>query len=502
MTTAHTLTAVELRRELGRVRRTHSDRTVWQVAQDAYVVLFTVVLLGSMAISALVDVAGQVTSCAADVCSIARGPMPLVVLLMVAGATVRGLSVLGPVVASPAASSWLLSAPTNRTPLLRRPFGLAVLVSAGSGAVVLAVAATVAGTRVRGVVTAAAIGLSVGALASGTTALAQPAPRARRVVVGVGDGLLVAAAVGVAVVAFGGYLGDAGWLDSARSPSFTGVLAAVALVVLVLSVRRLARLALPEIVSGGELLSGLAGAAYALDLALIGEIVAGRRFRLLGARPSRRGRLSGQAAIVEREFRRLGRSPGRFVALVALGVVPELFDRAGLAPVAPLAAGAAGYAAVRWSASGFRRVWRSPGLRRALPFDTPVLLRCFTLPAGVLSVLWAGGAALALSPAWPVSVLAVALSVFSGVVRAAAAKRPDYAGPLVTSPMGAVPPGLFTMLIRGPDAALLGTIALAAGTPPLFAVGIPAVILAVVIVMALSAVDGRRNPLSLPDTRE
>lgn len=491
MTTAHEAPAGELRREVARIRRTHSDRTLWQVAQDAYITVFAVLLLGSMAVSELSGIAGDVSACDADACTLARGPMALIVFLLVAGVALRGLGTLGPVVASRAAASWLLSTPANRGVLLRRSFALTVLCSAGGAAVLMAVAAAVAGTMVRGTLTAAAIGCGAGVLAAGLAAVAQPSPRSRRVVGRAGDLLLLAAAVGLGLAASGRSLGGASWLVSRPALPATGVLAVLALVVLLFSVRGLVRLALPEIVSGGELLSGIAGAAYALDPALIGEIVVARRFRLLGARPSRRGRFSGGAAIVEREFRRLGRTPGRFVVLVALAAVPQLFDRAGLAPVAPLAAGVAGYASVRWSASGFRRVWLSAGLRRALPFTAATLLPLLTVPVAVLSVLWSAAASAALSPPPLESVLAVGLSIYAGAVRAAAARRPDYSGPLITSPMGAIPPGLFMVFVRGPDVALLGTIALAVGVSPVLSVGVPAVLAVIVVSVAVSRADKR-----------
>lgn len=482
--TTYEASAAELRREVRQVRRAHSDRTLWQVAQDAYIAVFAVLMLSSMAISALSDIAGDVTGCSADACTLARGPMANIVLLTASGVVIRGLSTLGPVVASGAAASWLLSTPADRGVLLRRSFALSMLSSAAGAGIVMAAAAAVAGTMVRGALTGAAIGAAIGAVAAGLSALVQSTPTTRRVVGGAGNLLLLATAAGVAYVAFGQSLGDASWLIAGPALPAAGVLGAVAILLCLLALRRLVRLALPEIVSGGELLSGVAGAAYALDPALIGELVVARRFRLIGARSSRRGHAIGGAALVERELLRLLRTPGRFVVLVALAVVPQLFDQAGLAPIAPLAAGVAGYAAVRWSASGFRRAWLSPGLQRALPYPPLTLLLLLTLPAAALSLLWSAAAAPALSPTFVESVLAVGLSSYAGVVRAAAARRPDYGGPLITSPMGAVPPGLFMRFVRGPDFALLGTIALAVDVSPMLSIGVPALLLLIAISMA------------------
>lgn len=494
MTTAVAPSAAQLRRTLTRSRQTHSNRTFWDVAQDAYVAAFSVVIIAVMTISAFVDIAGQLTSCAGSGCRIARGPLPVLVILAVAGASIRLLGAVGPVSSSRAVATWMLATPVDRKGLLRRPFALGSTVSAGVCILCLVVAGVVAGADVRGIVSAGALGAAVGALAAASTTLTQSRARARRGLVVLADVLLLGALVVLALVASGYRVIDAAWLDSPLVPAAAGAGVVLAVALLVWATRLLGTLGLPEVVAGGELLAGLAGAAYALDLALIGEMVAARRFRVLGARPSLWGHLSGPAAIVERELLRLTRSPGRFAGFIAFGLVPYLFDRAGLTPISPVVAGLAGYLAVRWSAAGLRRVWRSPGLRRAIPFDLPAQLVCFAAVPAVLSLVWAAGVSFALPGRWSVGLLVVALSVLAGVVRAASAQPPSYSGALVSSPMGALPPGMFTMVVRGPDAALVGTVALAAGLSPFWSVAIPAVLLVIVMFRAVSVVRGRPKP--------
>jgi hypothetical protein len=308
--------------------------------------------------------------------------------------------------------------------------------------------------------------------------------------------LLATVPVLVAVIA-GRSLGASGWLDSPSVALGAGCLLVAAAVLVVVGAVRLARLTLPEMVAGGELLLGLAGAASALDIALIGEIVQARRFRLLGARPSRRGRGTGGSALLDRELRRLLRSRGRLIGFVALCVVPPVLHKAGLVSVVPIISGLIGYLAVRWSASGLRRTWRSDGLRRALPFPTSTLLYCLGGPAALLAVVWAVAAASSTELPVGLAAFVVAAAVIAGVLRSACAKPPNYNGPLVTSPMGAIPPGMISALVRGPDFALAGTVLLALHVPPLLQLIVPAVLLAIAAGMAARAAGGEaREPLA------
>ena len=63
--------------------------------------------------------------------------------------------------------------------------------------------------------------------------------------------------------------------------------------------------------------------------------------------------------------------------------------------------------------------------------------------------------------------IVVALALVSGWAWAGAALRsgfrrmPDFAAGLIASPMGSLPPGLMQMLTEGPDAVLVGALAVA-----------------------------------------
>jgi hypothetical protein len=104
----------------------------------------------------------------------------------------------------------------------------------------------------------------------------------------------------------------------------------------------------------------------------------------------------------------------------------------------------------------------APILDRLLPLDAKTVRRLrMVVPAGAM-LLWSVVAFAAVGrwasdvPGW------IALGVASTPVWAAAAVRgsyrpaPDWGGALVSTPMGALPTGVATVLARGPDLVILG----------------------------------------------
>lgn len=490
-------TARHIRKELRLMRREHADLSVWEVLEKAYMWLIGLAVIGSMTGAAVARVADEVVSCGANACAVARGPMPVVVTLLLAGVLLRGLTAVGPVVATHADQAWLLSTPVERGGLLRGRYVLAVLAGCGPAAVVLVLASTVAGADGVGIGTAALAGVALAVAAAGLTTMAQPRPALRAFVTRAGDVLMLATLPILIAVVSGHPIGGSGWLDSSAVAAGAAALLVAAVLLVAVGGSRLARLTLPEMVAGGELLLGLAGAASAMDIALIGEIVQARKFRLLGARPSRRGRGTGPSALLDRELRRLLRSPGRLVAFVALCIIPPVLHQAGLVSVVPIISGLIGYLAVRWAASGLRRAWRSDGLRRSLPFPAGTLIYCLGGPASLLAIVWAVVASFSTELPPPLAVIAVAAAIIAGVLRSACAKPPNYNGPLVTSPMGAIPPGMVSALVRGPDFALAGTVLLALHVPTFLQLIVPLILLGIAVMMAgRAASSGDREPLA------
>jgi hypothetical protein len=256
------------------------------------------------------------------------------------------------------------------------------------------------------------------------------------------------------------------------------VVAAFALIVtaalVVITAQSLSRLSRSSVVAGGELLAGMAGAAITLDISLLADIVAARRWRQVGRVKSRRGRSSHVPALVHRELLRVLRWPRRLVIGLALLVVPYAVAGTGYDVLVPIVAGFACFAAIRPLMDGLRAVSRSPGLVRALGMDLRDLRVAMSVVPGGFAVLWSALASPALGH--PSVAFAVAAGALSGVVRQASAKPPSYNGPLVSMPMGAVPPGLFSQPLRGFDLLLLCLAPVLLGLSSMWVVIVPSVV--------------------------
>ena len=140
----------------------------------------------------------------------------------------------------------------------------------------------------------------------------------------------------------------------------------------------------------------------------------------------------------------------------------------------PIAAGLAGFIAVRPLMDGLRSVCRSIGLVRALGMDLRELRVIMSVVPGAFAALWAALATPALGS--PAVAFAVAAGMLTGAVRQASARPPSYSGPLVASPMGAIPPGLFSTPIRGFDLLLLCLAPVLLGLSGTWVVAIPAAV--------------------------
>ncbi|MFC6150534.1 DUF6297 family protein [Mumia xiangluensis] len=478
------------RRQLTRARRAHANKTWLQVAEDAYVALFTLAMLGVVVGAAIAQVHHELLGCPTAGCAAVREELPVVVALGTVGAVLHALASIGPVVSGSATGQWVLATPVARGGLLRRPYAAAL-------GVAVAVCVAFPGVALAGTIASPAtiVAVLVGAVGTGllTTALAtaaQPHPGLRRAVGVTGDALLLGALVLAAAIAYG-----LSWeltVDASVSLAVAGVVVVAGLVAAVLATRRISRLSRADVEPGGALVAGLTGAAYGLDLSLVGELLTARRFRLLGARRSRRGLGRGFGAVVVREGMRLARPPPRPLALAPAAVVVQVGAAVGLGSLAVLVAALAGYAATRWTTASLRIVWRSPGLRRAFGLDDLALLVALAVPGGVVAALWSVGITMLLPGGSVVEVVVLTLAIWSGIVRSAASAAPRFDGPLVTSPMGALPPGMIVSVVRGPDVAVLGSLALTLGASTLWSVAVAVLVAAFALWRAINAVGDTR----------
>jgi hypothetical protein len=183
------------------------------------------------------------------------------------------------------------------------------------------------------------------------------------------------------------------------------------------------------------------------------------------------------SAIVVADLTVLLRSPRHVVQLVVSALVPVVVV------ITPQLAGAlgvgiavlvSGYVGMLATSEGARRAEMAPIVDRLLPLSAKDQRRVRLIVPGVAMLVWSAVAYAAIGR-WegdPLMWLALGLvstPVWAGAaLRAAYRPSPNWEGPLVATPMGALPGGVAAVLSRGPDVAVLGlipvVIAVALGT--------------------------------------
>ncbi|MGY1839302.1 MULTISPECIES: DUF6297 family protein [unclassified Modestobacter] len=396
------------------------------------------------------------------------------------------LARLGPVSATPAAAVWWLPLPADRRGLLRGELVRVVLVSATAAAVVVvpvllavpvapAAADVLIGVATAALLTAAGAGVLVVLQAAGRGGWLPTAAGALACA-----GVVGAALAGTVLAAVGAGPGT-GW---AVRPAGTPLVAAavVAAVLAVLAVvtadRRLDRLRAGDLRARGEIVQYATASTFSMDTRELGRALASSP--RAPRRPRRWRRVRGPGtAVLAADLAVLTRSPWRWGQLAVGAALPVLAARtAGLGNLPALVAVVA---VVGWALAAValgepsRRAQASPALDRVLPLSADVVVRLRSVvPLAVLVVVcgvsgalvgqgtgsmavWAGlGAAVA--PAWA-----------GAAVRGGYRPELDWSGPVVATPMGAVPTGVGQTLVRGLDLGVVGTvpfgIALLVGTP-------------------------------------
>jgi uncharacterized protein DUF6297 len=407
------------------------------------------------------------------------------VALALTAALVGLLARLGPVSATPAAAAWWLSLPAGRRGLLRGELRrVALLAGATAAAVGVPVALTLART-----LTGVLVGVGAGALlavaAVGALVLRQAAGRTRRVPA-VAGAVTVAALAGPAAV--GCLLAVAGGQLSAGGPAtvpeplglvLVGLLAVVAVLGLGIADRRLDRLPAGALRASGETVQYATASVLSLDTRELG-----RALRTTVRRPRRRRSWSWVhrpwQAVVAGDLAVLVRSPVRWGQLLAGAALPVLAARTeGLAELPALVAVAVvlgwGSAAVALGEPS-RRAAAAPAADRSLPMAAEEVVRVRVLVPVVVLAVVCGLSALLVGQGTGVPLGWLALGAAAAPAWAGAAVRAgyrpdlDWSGPVLSSPMGAVPVGVSATLVRGPDVGVLGTapvaLALLLGTVP------------------------------------
>jgi hypothetical protein len=461
--TATTADVRELRSQIRVWRRGRVDTSLMEAVSDAYVAIFSAAVLGAMAVSVVINLR-VVTSgaCSSVSCLGARDALGWLFGLAAVTVVLAAARLLGPMLVSPAVGTWLLTAPLDRTCLVRGRLVGTSVVAALVGAVLAATGATLSAypPAVVGWLTVLAAVVCVLLIAVATMSQARQRHGVRLLAWLLGGTLWV----GLVLVARDTV--PAFLRVPALAPLRLAVVgaAAVAVVALVLAYRGLHRIRREQLVSGGALLPGLSGALSSLDLTLFYDILVARHWRARSTVRVVRGRGTGAGALLWREVVRLRRTPQVLIGLAGSLVLPYLATTLGLGHVMVVVVTLTGFVAGVGLFTSLRVLSRTASLLRCFPLPAPAVRgACLGVPGAVL-VIWALAAAPAVHDAiggpWGPSVavaLACGVTVATAAVRWMTSHPPDYRLPLITSPMGAVPTSLYFSVLRGFDVLLLGT---------------------------------------------
>ncbi len=451
----------DLRADIRDWRRGRATASLGEVLEDAYVFVFAVLMLGAMLVNVVVGFRREADdACLAAGCVSARALLPWLTITATLAAVLALARLLGPVFTTPAAGAWLLSTPIDRASSLRRRF---VALSAVAASVVLAVAlaaTTMAGLSPR-VVAASCAAVAVGG--AGVVALAavsqQRGRSESRWLVWV---LLALTWSGLLTLALDE---SPSWRGGPATEAAVLSLALVAAAVLPLVLagwRGLARLRRRQLEPGGNLSSGLSGALATLDLALAYDVVVAHTARVRGTVRSRRGGPRGPLALVWRDLVRLRRRPLPLLVVAAAVVAPYAVNQAGGGRLTVLVATLVGFVAAVPLCLALRVITRTPALGRMMPFTDAVARGCtLVVPTVVLA-----GFGLACAPALGSALgldggvatqlgVAVGAGALTSTAWWMAARPVNYAVPALSTPMGALPPGLVAGALRGPDMVLV-----------------------------------------------
>lgn len=257
-------------------RRGRADRSLWQALSDGYVMVFSIVLISAMLISSIVRAQQVVSVCETAGCLAARGLLPWASVAAILASTLVLSRMFGPVVASAAEGFWLMDGPTDRRRLLAGRLVAAIVLALVLGALLGALVAALTGSPLADVGMWALAG---GFGAAGLLAFAAAEQGLdRRWVVSLVQWIIGAAAIGTLLLLV---VGAAGWIDLGRAQTLAAelalIVAGVGLVLMLVAgafaYRRLRGVRRNRLTAGGSLLSGLQGAAFALEFALIRDIL-------------------------------------------------------------------------------------------------------------------------------------------------------------------------------------------------------------------------------------
>jgi hypothetical protein len=381
---------------------------------------------------------------------------------------------LGPVSSTPAAGAWWLPLPASRRSLLSGELRRVTTVVACTAAVLALplVTALPAAPTLGSVLAALAVAGGGAAALAGGTAVNQTRGGGGRLAPAAGS-LAVAAAV---LGAVGGTAAAAvGWavpgVDAPPLAVWAG-LALAAVPLLAAAVAGLDRLGAAQLRALGATSQYAAASVVSMDTRELGRALAGRTRRPPG-RSRRFARIqSGGRAVVAADATALGRAPwqaGQLLLAVAVPVIVARTQGVGALPVAVWGACVAGWALAAVAAGHPARLAHvTPAIDRLLPLSaTRVVLARAVVPLVLTTAVTAVtgallGAAGGRPVFWTALCAATAPAWAAAALRGAFRPELDWSGPVVSTPMGAVPAGVGAGFVQGTDVGVLGSLPLAA----------------------------------------
>jgi hypothetical protein len=476
----------QVRRLTRRSSAQRADTTLMARIMDVWSTVASVgiglAVLGGWLSSVRIDIAARPPTGGAVV----PGSVTAVVTAVIAVAVlVSLLDRLGPISASPAAAAWWLPLPAARRGLLRgelvRICGACVLATAVL-ALPMAGALTdrpTAGGVVRTVLGSAA---TAGALV-GLVVLLQTRGRGGRLAPVAGAGAVVVSAAAGALALVPSLVDPsaaAAWLPALSGWIWVGAAGIAAVLLLAAGDAGLGRLDAGRLRSSGATSGFAAASVLSLDTRDLGRALAGGVRRSPGRTRRFRGVTRPWQAVVAADLALMVRSPGQLGRLVMATAIPVLAARtdgldrlpaavwAGMVLGWLLAAVAVGHPA--------RHAQVQPALDRLLPLSpaSVVAARCVTPALLLVPVCGVGGLLVGLGSGRPLAWSGLALAAVPTWVAATlrGAYRPElnWAGPVMSTPMGVVPVGVGATLLSGIDVGVVGALPLGAavllGGPP------------------------------------
>ncbi|MCW2736168.1 DUF6297 family protein [Nocardioides sp.] len=446
-------TAREVRGEIREWRRGRAELKWGELLSDAYVALFCVAMVAAMAGNVVLSLRRLADDACVGACSEVRSAAPWLAALAVALLALGLARLLGPVFSPPAANGWLLSTPVDRGALLRPGWSRTTVLTLVGAIVLLLAPAALGGFDLAAGAVFVAAGGAAAVACVGVAALSQvhekPVARWLSWVLTAALWLLLSLS---ATQQLGGMPGVPSGVGSALA-----VLTVLGAGTLVWRTRTAVGRVTRRVLGYTENLSpSLSGALSSVDLGLMYDVLLARRWGRGAHVRTRTGGPLGWWALVHRDALRALRTPQPYVVLAGLVLVPYAAAEAGAGRAVVLATTLAGLFGGPAMCSGLRVVVRTKSLARMLPMSRASMLGAHLVVPGTALVLFALATTWTLLPTHPpdeafTAALSCGLSSLAATVRWVTGKPPNYAAPMVSTPAGGVPSGVFSSVFRGFD---------------------------------------------------